>query len=638
MHGPKTMSNAHSRFFSLQGSAARAVLWLIAITLVWRLIEAGLMDLIIGEAYYLASTRSPHLSYFDQPPLFLWMVWVTKSLFHTETPILLRLPFVLMFSASTWTIYRLGARFAGEWSGFAAALLLNASILFTLSIGTWVQPEAPLMLFWLLTVWALADIFFPETGNAAATRPEEMRKWALVGLWLGLTFLSKYHAVFLIAGAGLFALTFAPARRWIWHPGPYLAVAIAALIASPVIVWNAMNEWASFDFQGGRALGTGFHPEWLLRMVLGQIAYISPWIALPVLAAIFLAFIKGPRARFPHGSPAGWAWFLAWLAILPIVFFTAVAAWSDTQFHFHWQAPGYMMGFVLLAGWMTQAWPRRKAWSRRKAWPRRNVLIGSWLAISLVLNFAIMGVVVTHAATGWLRQVLPNGQSFEDPTTSAMKWHDLAAFFEARQTGQNTNEFVAGLSWITCGHIDTALAGRAPLACLSGDPRNIAFNLDLRDLVGKDAVIVDPWNDAPAMQGMLGRFFDRFEPVAVLDMHRNGFPEIRNVHVVRATNFHLRQTVEGGGAPQLSLIRLPRTRIVSVAGQIDLPNSDAPVRLLLDGREIARFAPGLARRETFQIDVRNDPWTVGISNALLNLQTKGSTTGLGLQTVTARLD
>ena len=44
---------------------------------------------------------------------------------------------------------------------------------------------------------------------------------------LGLGMLSKYAAVLLIAGAGLYVLTRREQRHWLAHPGPYLALAIA---------------------------------------------------------------------------------------------------------------------------------------------------------------------------------------------------------------------------------------------------------------------------------------------------------------------------------------------------------------------------------------------------------------------------
>lgn len=614
----------NSSLWAPAGPARTAVILLILVTAIFRLIEAGVMDLILGEAYYLASTRTPHLSYFDQPPLFLWMVWATKSLFHTELPLVLRLPFVLMFSGTTWLIYRLGARFRSEWAGFFAALVMNISILFTLSIGTWLQPEAPLMLFWLFTVWALADIFFPADGKVPEGN-EALKRWAIVGLWLGLTFLSKYFAVFLVIGAALYALTAKPARRWIVHPGPYLAILIAAIIGLPVLLWNMTNDWASFDFQGGRAFGSALHLDWLLRMILGQLVYIAPWIVFPALIALVLALLRGPGGRFPDDTEKGFGWFFAMMGITPIVFFTAVAAWSDTQFHFHWQAVGYLETFLLLGAWIDKAWPRHARLNR------------IWLTSSAVLSFLVMAVLVSHVTTGWLRYVLPNGKTFTDPTVTALGWHDLGPQFDKLRLGEQKNVFVAGMNWISCGEIDTPLAGRAPLACLSADPRNLAFNTPLHDLVGDTAYIVDPHADAKEMKKRFATFFDGFTPIATIDIHRNGFPEIRGVHIVKATDFHLGQTLDPRGAGTVGATRLPRTHIVALSGTASLAPGET-ARLTIDGRTVGTLTGAEQGKTSFDIKVTDDPRPVGMNRAKIVIEAQAGDQKAGFATLKVQLN
>ena len=61
-------------------SPAQATLILIAVTLVLRMIGGAVVGWGTGEAYYLASARQFHLSYFDQPPVSLWTIWATLQL------------------------------------------------------------------------------------------------------------------------------------------------------------------------------------------------------------------------------------------------------------------------------------------------------------------------------------------------------------------------------------------------------------------------------------------------------------------------------------------------------------------------------------------------------------------------------
>lgn len=591
--------------------ARKAMFWLIAITTILRLIGAGSIDLILGESYYLASARVLHWSYFDQPPLSLWMIWATKTLTQTDNTFILRLPFVLMFSISTWVIYRIGAQYRSEWAGFFAALVMNISILFSLSIGSWLQPEAPLMLFWLLTCWALISVFFDDDGNA-------LKKWLWVGVLLGLTFLSKYHAIFLIFGAGIYALTNRDARKWIIHLGPYLAIAIAAIVSLPVLIWNIQNDWASFSFQGGRALGTGFRADWLLRMILGQLLYIVPWLAIPGLVAAVVAITPGPTGSFPQETPKGFGWFLVCMALGPIVFFTAVSAWSDSQFHFHWQAPGYMMLFILLGGWIDVAWPRHK---------RLNQV---WLGTSALVTFVILSVLVSHTATGWMRDALPNGQAMEDPTGVSIEWREIAEVFDDVLPSVPGGAFVVALTWETCGQVDKPVAERAPIACFSADPRNMAFNTNLRDMVGRDAYFADKWVTLEGVSKDFAPFFDEFEWVATRDIHRNGFPEIRDIEVVRATNFNLTQTIKATGQSTITAIRLPRTRVRGLKGEMLLSASvGESIDMLIDGKPVGTIIATGDPTQSFEIAITADQMTVGISNPVIALKSADGNAGFG---------
>lgn len=325
---------------------AQATLVLIVVTFILRTIGAWAIGWGTGEAYYLSSARQFHLSYFDQPPLSLWVIWATLQLTGSESVLVVRLPFIAMFAVSTWLVFDITRRIHSPLAGFYAALIVNASVLFSISIGSWTQPDAPMVLFWLATVRVLLEIFFGE----GTKRPYLL--WALAGLMLGLTFLSKYHAVFLVAGTGLFILLNSTQRHWLGHKAPWLALLIALAVFSPVLIWNAQNDWVSFGFQGGRALAeSSLRWDGFIRMIWGQLLYMTPWLALPALYIGVRAAAVGPRGQFPTGMVPGAAALFTYIAWPPVIFFTLVALWSDTQFHFHWQAPGYLMLFMVLGAW-----------------------------------------------------------------------------------------------------------------------------------------------------------------------------------------------------------------------------------------------------------------------------------------------
>ncbi|MCD7059206.1 ArnT family glycosyltransferase [Pelagibacterium xiamenense] len=494
---------------------AQATLILIAVTFVLRAIGAASIGWGTGEAYYLASARVPALSYFDQPPLSLWTIWATLTLTGSENVLVIRLPFIAMFAVSTWLVYLIGKRLHSPLGGFYAALIVNACVLFSLSIGSWTQPDAPMLLFWLATVLVLVDIFFGKGG----ARP--YRSWALAGALLGLTFLSKYHAAFLVAGTGLFILLNRDARRWLFHPAPYLAVLIALVIFSPVIIWNAQNGWASFGFQGGRALAEqDLHWDRLLRMIWGQLLYMVPWLALPALVVGARAVFAGPQGRYPGDTPAGAAALMSYIGWPPVLFFTIVALWSDTQFHFHWQAPGYLMLFILMGAWAAN---------------REGRGVRFWLYGSALLTFVILALLISHAATGWGRHVVPG--DWEDPTALQLPWTELGEELEAYGAFEAPKTFVGAINWIDCGYVDTQVGGRVPFLCMGTDIRNLGFTADPEALIGWDAYVVARTGRPDALVEHYGDAFEGMEHVGTVSVARGGVAEIDDIQVFRATGF-----------------------------------------------------------------------------------------------------
>ena len=73
--------------------------------------------------------------------------------------------------------------------------------------------------------------------------------WLLAGAMMGLAFDSKYTAVFLPLGAGLFLLGSLKYRRELLTIWPWAGLACMVLAALPVVIWNVQHDFASFRFQ-----------------------------------------------------------------------------------------------------------------------------------------------------------------------------------------------------------------------------------------------------------------------------------------------------------------------------------------------------------------------------------------------------
>src|SRR5277367_5846858 len=199
------------------------ILALILLSALLRLGFGWALGLGVDESYMVAAGRTLSLGYFDHPPASWWLCWGAAHLFGTEAPVVVRLPFILLFALSTWLMFRLGTEVADARGGFYAALLLNLSPVFGVTTGTWVLPDGPLDCALLAASLALIHAL-PATGRRA------LLWWLACGFFSGLALFSKYSAILWLGGAFAYLLTSRAHRHWLGRPAPWLAVLLAALI------------------------------------------------------------------------------------------------------------------------------------------------------------------------------------------------------------------------------------------------------------------------------------------------------------------------------------------------------------------------------------------------------------------------
>jgi len=479
-------------------SPGALVAWTICLgTGIRLLLAASAIDLGYGEAYYIAASRHFALSYFDHPPLSYWIAWAAMKLTGSDAVLVVRAPFILLFIGTTWLMFRLTAFLFGETAGAFAALLLNISPLFTLSLGAWVQPDGPLILCVLAATYCIARL-----ANGSDQRHPYLL-WAQAGFWLGLALLSKYYAALVPVGVLIFASTSRDHRRWFREPGPYIACAIAILFFSPVLIWNWQNDWSSLVFQGERVVreSRGIGLRWLLDSVLGQAALIGPWIWIPMLLAC-AHFVREGRANSK-------SWLILCIACVPIGLFALVALWVPPHGHYHWPAPGYLMLFPLLA----QLHVRKLE--------KGDILAKRWLFASTTAIFLIIGVIGIEAGTGWAHRLL--GHTFRvDEHSRGLKWKELRTAMARRGLFDRTQLFVVTSNRAEIGKIDLELGKFLPVVCLCPDPRQAAFSWDSRKFAGWDALIIGTQEHIPDVQRNYGRHFRRIDALDDVDIHRAG--------------------------------------------------------------------------------------------------------------------
>ncbi|PLX00009.1 MAG: hypothetical protein C0593_01905, partial [Marinilabiliales bacterium] len=165
----------------------RSTLILIAVSTVIRGILAATTEFGNDEVYYVLYAMFPDLSHFDHPPMVGFLIQLFSLDLLLRSELFIRLGAIAISAFSTFLIYRITKKVSSERSGFYAALLFTASVYASVIAGLFILPDAPQMLFWLLSISLLQDSVVKSPGTAGA-----QKKLLLAGLTIGLGMLSKY--------------------------------------------------------------------------------------------------------------------------------------------------------------------------------------------------------------------------------------------------------------------------------------------------------------------------------------------------------------------------------------------------------------------------------------------------------------
>jgi 4-amino-4-deoxy-L-arabinose transferase-like glycosyltransferase len=321
----------------------RRVLAIVGAGLAIRMALAALAPLTTDEAYYVDWARHLAPGYLDHPPLVAWLIAGPLRLFGHHA-LAVRLPAVLLQAGTTLLAASLARALADGTAarnrGVAVAVMLQAAPVFSLG-ALLMTPDAPLAFAWAGALWAL-ERGVRDGGGVGPAQRGGARWWLALGLFLGVGALSKLHAGLLGIAVAAALLATRDGRRALASPWPWAAAALALVLASPMLMWNAARGWPTFAFQAQHGMrGRSLSLLRFLASVGGQLAYVSPLL----LAAAVAPAWRGLRAGMDVGAAR---LALAFSALPVVAFFTVSAALTPGALP-HWTAPAWLSAMVLLA-------------------------------------------------------------------------------------------------------------------------------------------------------------------------------------------------------------------------------------------------------------------------------------------------
>ncbi|MEC7211406.1 MAG: glycosyltransferase family 39 protein, partial [Pseudomonadota bacterium] len=205
------------------------------------------LELGVDEAQYWLWSTEFDFGYYTKPPLTSWIIGLSHAVFgHHEWAV--RLPAAWLHLATALCLWRAAFWMAGPDNGPLAGRLaaLAWMTLPTVALGSFViSTDTPLLLCWSAGLMALVGVI---TGRLPQTRG-----MALAGAGFGAAMLSKYAAIYGLAGICLFALVMRREASPVGFRGVMAFLAGMLVLASPNILWNLANELTTVRHLGDNA-------------------------------------------------------------------------------------------------------------------------------------------------------------------------------------------------------------------------------------------------------------------------------------------------------------------------------------------------------------------------------------------------
>jgi membrane-associated phospholipid phosphatase len=323
---------------------------------------SGTIQLSEDEAYQWLWSKHLDISYFSEPPLIAYTQWLGTHIWG-DTAFGVRFFSPVISLVLGLVVLRFFAREFNARAGFFLLLIVACTPM--LSAGAVLMTVDPLsVLFWTAAMLA---------GSRAVQEQGSTRDWLWVGFWMALGFLSKYTELFQLLCWAVFFALWRPARKHLRRPGPYLALAINALGALPVLIWNAQRHWITVQHVAADA---GLRKAWAptLRYFAeffgAEFGLLNPVFFVAMIWAALAFWRRGrqnPRMVyfFSMGAPLFLAYALYsfrsrllpnWIVPSVLPLFCLMVLYWDTRYRLgsrkvaRWLMAGFLIGapFVVL--------------------------------------------------------------------------------------------------------------------------------------------------------------------------------------------------------------------------------------------------------------------------------------------------
>tara|TARA_Y100001970_G_scaffold21066_1_gene23931 strand:- start:665 stop:2053 length:1389 start_codon:yes stop_codon:yes gene_type:complete len=278
------------------------------------------------EAQYWLWSKSLDLGYFSKPPLLAWFLSAHTGLFG-DSFLSLKLFPIFVYLFISYSVYNLCRKLSlSQKDSFFCSIsfyIIPAASLSSFLVST----DLLLLLFWSLSMKALLEL---TTNNST-------KNYFFLGVFLGLSFLAKYAAVYFFLSLVLLIFADRKSRKKIF--GNFFGLFIFSLsfviLLLPNIIWNFNNSWVTFAHTSSNAnlKNINLNVYEPLKFFVSQLLMVGP-----VLSLSFVFMIRSFKLTFENK-------FLL-IFSLPIIFIVLVEGFL-VRANANWAAPALISIFIL---------------------------------------------------------------------------------------------------------------------------------------------------------------------------------------------------------------------------------------------------------------------------------------------------
>jgi hypothetical protein len=417
---------------------------IVALNFILKAVPAGILELGNDEVYYWTYALFPDWSHFDHPPMvgLLIQLFSLNLSFHGD--FFIRLGSLILSSGNIIILFYLVKRIYSPLAGYLAILMYISSFYFNIISGLFILPDSPMIFFTLLALFFGINSF--TSLNPAR---KDNLNIILFGLFTGLAFLSKYHALFLWFGAGMFILFHN--RIWLRKPALYISVIITLILMIPVVYWNYNNEFISFTFHGNRVglFHNKINLNYFLQFSMGQFFYQNP-----VLSVIYLLALLQLFFRKRPGGISKVNILLLYTGLPLILLFTLFSVFRSALPH--WTGPAFLCLIILSSEYLAEIYSANARKTVRILCSSLGLYLIILIAGTLQINFGLINTA---------NEADPFRTGKSDFTLDMYGWEQAGSKFsrflvkEGIPENEHAKVKVLSDNWFPAAHIDYYIAG-----------------------------------------------------------------------------------------------------------------------------------------------------------------------------------